>query len=163
MAITTRQASSFSSRALLEDLVIRLRSFGTLGGGAIEKDPDANFAVGTPGSGTNLAEATDGFNAGTLDSVLVGVEFETPSGASDAVTVEPLILDSEAAVWRRIKAGEAVGASPGYFQVAVKQGELVEVPVFGAVVFFKIVGVAGTPAGAGALVARPGRTRPASR
>lgn len=166
MAITSRTASSFSSKALLEDCVIRVRSFGTEGVGAIAKDPDLNFAVGDVGVGTNLAPLTGGFNAGTLDSILLGVEFQG-GVASDGVTIEPLILDNEALIWRRIKVGSMAGitpvAAPAAPQIAIIPGELVEVPVFGAVVFFKIVAITGTPTGAGQLIARPGRTRPASR
>lgn len=166
MALTTHTASSFSSKALLEDLVILVRAFGEAGVGAIAKDPDANFAVGEVGVGTNLAPATAAFNAGTLDTLLVGVEFQSNIG-SDGVTIEPLILDSEALIWRRMKVGAAPGitpiAAPAAPQIALIPGELVEVPVFGAVVFFKIVAITGAPTGAGQLVARPGRTRPASR
>lgn len=165
MTLPTRIATSFSSKALLEDRVILVRSFGS-DEVTVAKDDDANFAVGDPGSGTNLAAETAGFNAGTLDTLLIGVEFKTAL-STDGVTIEPLILDNEAMVWRRMKVGSSPGitpvAAPAAPQLTIVSGELVEVPVYGAIVFFKIVEVVGTPTGGGQLVARPGRTRPASR
>jgi len=166
MALSSRVARSFSSLAQREDKVILIRSFGTVGGGAIAKDADADFGVGTVGVGTNLAEASAGFNAGMFDTLLLGVEFENGI-ATDGITVEPLILDDEALIWRRMKIGSAPGispvATPTAPQIAIVPGELVEVPVFGQVVYFKIVAVTGTATGGGQIIGRPGRTRPASR
>lgn len=167
MALPTRSSASFSRKEELEHLVSTIREFGTLGGGAITADDLTHFGVGVVGVGTNLAVAGAAFNSQRFDTLLLGVEFEVEAGASDGVTIEPVILDEETLLWRRLKVGSPFGvtslASPDYQAVVIKVGELVEVQTFGQMIFPKVTAVSGSPSGAGRILARPGRTRPYNR
>lgn len=99
-----------------------------------------------------------GFGCGGLESLLVGIEIGSGSGT---VTLEPLILDAAGALWLQVYAGAAPGitlvAAPARLVTpALSPGQLVEVPVWGQKVLFRVDATTGSPVDL-QVIAFPGR------
>jgi hypothetical protein len=148
MAIVTGRPTSFSSqnRGASRPAVVRSIT-GSLAGESTTRTV-AQFP------------ASLGFACGAFDSLLVGIELGSGSGD---VTLEPLVLDADGALWLQIYAGAASGltliAAPARVVTpAIAPGRLVEVPVWGQKVLFRVDAVTGTLTDL-QVIAYPGRPR----
>ena len=120
----------------------------------------ANPIVADSATRTVAVLGATGFIATECDTLWVGIEVTSGAGT---VTLEPLILDADGALWMQILMGAMPGitdiAAPAAFKTpAMSPGQLIEVPVLGQTVFFRIDAVGGSPVNLQVL-AYPGRPR----